>query len=691
MIRSVAIALVLAGIDHGGIGYDKPINYDSINYDNLSYDAPLGSDPSLLSWYDPGYVVPSVANLPDELCVDSSECSMPVFRYHGGDANDTSWSPRGNGQALTADGLAGALYGVQTPLLGDDDLAVNPNASRRYLASSSSVYDLTTEHVVVELVLQAHASGGNVSLFSKRATGVGYEVIMHATGFPIFQLQDSGGNTAAAGDTLVSGAWYHLLFVGKRDGSGQWYANGVASGGATSISSRSGSLSNSLSFHLGSDQASATPYAAPILHAAMWTPATLSTHDQATLAAQRFAMLAGQQLRVAKGSPWPTSTTRASAATLSKCTGGVTTMYSVGASWPRVERLCNGAIAWRSESAITNGFLQSRDLSTSWTLLDEGDVIGGSIVTPFGVTTTKAGIIADSTDGAHGVIQAVTLTATQWSSSVLFHPGEFDFVYASDATLTDADGYFDGVECAACTGECPAAIGTIGSAAVGYAYGLGGGWCLAGISFTGTAASHTLKWQCAAADGDASFAGDGASVSCYITDAQLEVLPFPSSRQPTLTTTVARNADALRYAASDNVDVAQGSIVISVAPFAGDTAARGLLAVSDGTANNRLALAITSTTGTASWTSVVDGSTQFGITGGTSLVGGRHVVAGSWQADDARLYVDTIDEGTPDTSTSTSDLAPTTIYVGASATGDAVLNGHVFGWRIYGTPWRRSP
>jgi len=123
-------------------------------------------------------------------------------------------------------------------------------------------------------------------------------------------------------------------------------------------------------------------------------------------------------------------------------------------------------------------------------------------------------LVADSTNGVHGIYQSITLTAATWCFSIFAKKGNQDWIALADATVANTLSYFN-----ISTGV----LGTVGSAADAYIEDWGNGWCRCCIVFTGTAASHNIQIYTAEADGDAIFSGDGVTINTYLWGAQCEV------------------------------------------------------------------------------------------------------------------------------------------------------------------------
>ena len=339
----------------------------------------------------------------------------------------------------------------------------------------------------------------------------------------------------------------------------------------------------------------------------------------------------------------------------------------------RVDRDCSGNALYWSEPAITNTFLQSRTLATSWTKLVAADTIGGSIATPFGLTSTTAGLIGDATNVDHGVTQAATVTAAVWTMSVIAKAGSKTWAYLSDNTVVNATGYLNLSTCA--TGTAGAGVREL------FATSLGNGWCRIGLSFTGTAAAHTFAIQSADADLDKTVTGDGATVMTYFTEMQLELWFFPTTRYPTTTATAARSADVLRYAGSGNATPTRGSLVCSIVVPASDYNTVGMYAgINDAAGATHNIEALVNTTDV----------TRFVENGGWDFVGTSDIADGllatvstTWTLGAQAIYVDGAQENTA--SVASVPGAADRLLIGVDLAGGSQFGGGIKRCRVFDT------
>jgi hypothetical protein len=167
---------------------------------------------------------------------------------------------------------------------------------------------------------------------------------------------------------------------------------------------------------------------------------------------------------------------------------------------------------WSGENLLLN----SEDFS-SWTAVALTSVSANIVKNPLDNLLTADGFIATAVDTQHGTTQAVTLTAVNHKLGVLAKVGNVNWLYLGDSTVANAYSYFN---------LSSGVVGTKGAGCLNnWIFPLGGGWYVASIEFTGTAASHTIQVYSALADTDNDFAGDAATINTYVVAARLESKP----------------------------------------------------------------------------------------------------------------------------------------------------------------------
>jgi hypothetical protein len=258
-------------------------------------------------------------------------------------------------------------------------------------------------------------------------------------------------------------------------------------------------------------------------------------------------------------------------------------------------------------------------------------------------------------------------------------PGNKDWVYLSDDTIADAYGYFNISTCAAGTMGAGVTSSNVDS-------GYSGGWCRVGILFTATVAAHTLRFETADADSDHSVVGDDATVNTYWWGFQVTAPGVVNlgSYNPTTTASVTRNADLLSYSPTSNFGETTGTIVATVAHrnIAMNTATY-YLTLSDATTANQMPLLQNATGDVAQFLVTASSVNSATITGTTDLDAAEHIIAAQYTTNLATLYVDSVSEGTPDTSV-TIPTGITKINAGSSATqGSAYTHGVIKKLSLY--------
>jgi hypothetical protein len=220
-------------------------------------------------------------------------------------------------------------------------------------------------------------------------------------------------------------------------------------------------------------------------------------------------------------------------------------LYQVGDHWLRYchrkDKYHADIYGYLPELQEDNICLQSQDFSTTWSQLDDADLMSDGYSEP-AKSLTAQGFTSSANEGNHGVTQQITLTAEPYTLSVWAKSGAKNYLYMCNQTLSDCDGYFN---------VSGGTVGTVGPDASAYIEPWGNGWFRCGLSFTGTAADHTILMQYAEDDNDTVFSGNGAETDGYLWGAQLESHDYMSSYIPTTSAAVTRSADSLRYKGDD--------------------------------------------------------------------------------------------------------------------------------------------
>jgi hypothetical protein len=261
----------------------------------------------------------------------------------------------------------------------------------------------------------------------------------------------------------------------------------------------------------------------------------------------------------------PTTVTlaRASTGTYVTSSGALAT---AAANAPRFDYAATSPYALRGllvEAAATNGFLQSQNLTVSWTAL---------MVTP-----TATSMVETTGNGLHQVSQTVTFTAGQ-PVAISAIGGErtgsakrYLAILVPPAVLgTQSGAIFD-----LATG----AVTLVGTGISAAATPAPGGWlCRIALTPTATVAAGVIFRVCNAAGSVAAYTGDGAS-GLNLSELQFEAGSVATSRIRTTTAAVTRAADVvtLDWGAKG---VPDGAITATVTFDDGSTQAIGMTVAS---------------------------------------------------------------------------------------------------------------
>lgn len=630
-------------------------------------------------------------NLEPELIIDGYTES-PLFLYKGQGATATEWTPE-VGEVLDPVVVDGFTFDDGVPFTNSEDRSVYFDGVGSFTATGNNDFaNITTEDIVIEIVFNSQNPGSNRGFFGKQGGSTGWR-IWHPSGVVRFDIWDGVGTSNVNTGSLANG-WYHVMVFVNRDeastSGSQCYVNGVATGSGVDLSARAGSSTSATPFVLGATAGQA-PNVSQVAYVAGWIrsdwhqASTDGPTEWAAIAQERFARLTGVYPQKAEGTLVPSLINRNSIAYSDIRQESITTLYKVGADWPRFitrEDLVGSFISgYLGEIASTNLCRQSEDFSiTPWFSLNEEDFIADGYTAP-NEEDTADGLVAGATLGSHGVSQQITLTAAIHVFSIYAQAGDKNWLYLANQTVSDCDGYFN---------LSNATIGTIGSGVgTSFVENLGNNWVRCGIRFTGTAADHTFTIQPANDNSDSTFSGDETTTNTYIWGAQVELSGYGdmTSYIPTTTGSATRNFDELQYTSTDNINMDNGTFVADVLLPNSTTVAgaRVISTTNDGTLNNRIDLQVFSD---HIRNLIIDGGvSQADIQGSTDVVDGYiYHLATSWQTDDIKAYVDLISEGTPDTS-ATMPSGATVISIGNhNATTSAGTNGIISNFKIFNRP-----
>lgn len=215
-------------------------------------------------------------------------------------------------------------------------------------------------------------------------------------------------------------------------------------------------------------------------------------------------------------------------------------------------------LGYDSWQAATNLCLQSADFTNaSW--VKTALTIGGSVVAPDGTTTALCKLQEDNTTAQHVAVQSFTKAASAlvYTTSIYFKQAErtWGFIQIDDATNGNALFF----NLASGVVGSNVVVGTGFTSVSATITPAANGFFRCTVTATSTTAT-TLRVTHATSTGDTvrSYAGTTGS-GIYAWGAQLEQNAFATPYIPTTSAAVTRNADALTYALTGNIDPTLGS------------------------------------------------------------------------------------------------------------------------------------
>lgn len=635
-----------------------------------------------------GTGVTGIANLPRAMTINGVTRNPDIF-LAGNNASASGWTADfGHDFAITGTGASPDLTET-TPYL---DQCVKCTA-KSYVATDTSDGNIGTKDLVIEWVYRTPSAQPSASQYFWLKRGdaplTEIQIFQYSGGQFYCDIFYENSLVAEFGTTapLSVNAWHHIMLVLDRSAYGCFIVDGALASSASNISSSSSSAidSSGILEIIGYGPYPSTPTNIPQGYLAsfgVWSGATwLDSYNQSAIAMQRLAIINGCY-PIASGARTPVTMSRSTNAYLDRyVSSSQRKLFNVGPNWIRtVERkdsvgnsLSGLLIEPQAENLLT--YSQAMDGWTKVNITADSITNAGA---PDGTATLNA-IIADATAGNHGYTQEHTAAGTTIHNlSVYAKKGANNWLYMSDTGPAAATAYFD-----LNTGV----LGTVGADCRAYIDDFGGGLYRCEIAFTAVAEAKNCVIYSAEADGDITFSGDAASKYTYIWGAQLEDgVERASSYVYTAAAAATRVKDQLQYASAGSVTAGTGTITAKVL-YTEDTGLGGTIcAISNaGDADYKFQLDI-DTSEHAHCTSVVSATVQASIVGTTSMVNGLiHRVHTQWAANDIRLYVDSISQGTRDTSCSVG-VSMTVIDVGQDTEAANQIGAVINELRIYRKP-----
>ena len=488
-----------------------------------------------------------VLQIPDQVVIEDPE--DPLYRYTGRQDDVDYLEPWGFGETLDLVSVGtnpDLNYG--SPCLGYQDDSLFFNQSDYYKHSTDNTYgDITTEDIVLAIVLQAGSTSGATILDKTDGSGVGYKLIINASNQLEFIIHDGANTANIISAALTSGTWYFATLYIDKSGSGQWYVGRTASGSAVAVSSV-GSLTNTDYLCIGADRTGANGYDAAIAYIDVRIKAAwLSTHLQAATAELLFMSYIGVYPQYFDNGLTLdlSNTVRSDEAYLRKYDGTQYTLFKVCEDWIRFEQIkddigvVNGVFI---ESDCQNKNDYSTDL-TNWTTVNASESLE-TIEAPdrsIGVY----GFIRNSGTGLTMAARTESISAGNVSFSAYVKPGTSDWIWLYVACTGDPEAWFN-----VTTGE----IGTENNCKADIEGPYNGGFYRCSITFN--TVSTTVEEGVAPVDDDeeTDCTGNGSDINCYMWGMQLENMDYPSSLIHTNGSPVSRSEDDLIYEFDSNFD-----------------------------------------------------------------------------------------------------------------------------------------
>lgn len=579
----------------------------------------------------------------------------PTFRYEASGASLDGWTAAaGSDLSLVGVGVNPAP-GSGSPLIGGEAVDFPGPGANTYQATTDSLGDITTEDFVFELIWQ-HSTGDHVCGKRNGATGAMWGVFASTDTFS-FVFGDGTSFPVISLSGLVPGAWYHGIVAGKRGGSMKGWIN-TAITGTNSIATIA-TTTNTGKFEIGSIGRNSTYFLdGSFAYCSLWMrDSWLDTHEQATLAAQRFQAATGAKARVARGSAYATTCSRTTAAYLDKIeSDGRRRGYLVGPNWPRIvdREDKNGArvVGFLSEAQATN-YCTNSDMTTAvgtWTDRAGATTAASSETDPLGRTCYS--LTEDGSTAIFGAYDGISFAnATPYVLSVFLKAqgsGRWAGIwYGADATIGSTFDLVNGV------------LGTTGAGATAYIEDWGDGWCRCSIAWTqsGNASSYfNIAAHTATGDVLATTHVGRSGIVQLMSAPQVEAsVKYASSYIPTAGSAATRTKDVLTYSPAGNCDTSagkKGSIAFSF--LAEDYNGQGafcLLEVGNNQVSERFIVVAGTNDDSVSLYSSSGGGAATAADSTDVVDGAVHDFVASWKADESiSLDVDgttTAGAGTP--------------------------------------------
>jgi hypothetical protein len=642
---------------------------------------------------------PGVDNLPASITFPQGALT-PVFRYFGGDADNTNWAGATYGPTLTLQAGTEPTYNTGSPFWGTNDDGVKFNDGG-YYRSASNFTDVTTGDIYIEVLAWLNGTSTGNKYLVGTWVAEGFEVYESNDGIVRFLIDDGTQNIVIMHNGNVGCYVFTSAFVDRSEAS-SYGASGASNGtliDSDDFSAQSGTLANGSYLAIGARPNDDNPLdSTHVLYTAMytgsmWDGGSANETDFLAIHNERFERMCGIYPSLANVYT-PTFTRAVEAYTENaSITGNGNRYYLVGEGWPRVAQRPDSSdenqIGYLSERQSENLIEYSNDME-NWTELDAGDTTtyqDSNFTAPDGLVETST-LVPDTDVNEHGWYTAVTLTADTYTFSVFAIKDQSTIIKLSAGSIGSA--YFN-----IYTGTVVSQSGCTARIS-GYPYefekdGVGsvsGYRC--SITFTGTAASHNMTIN-AYDDGEGGgleFGGDGSDVYLVVWQAQCELGDHATTPIYTAGSTATRTKDVLTYVGNANIggaDVGEGEFdaTIHLDDYNDTTGDRAVMGFSDGGSSADKVMASITVSDNVGAVSAASGGNAGSASSAVDVTDNdQHTITVEWETDALSVDVDDI-PGTDDTSCDMPDGLDT-IHVGADEGDDNQLDGLVSDIEIRG-------
>lgn len=522
-------------------------------------------------------------DLSDTLSVNSVAMTL-VLACDAQGVSGTSWTCRdGSGAVALSEAGTGASPTTSrlSPFRALDNAerqVTYGTGAKRHDAASSTVGDITTDDLVVELAGKVSATSGAIIIDKGLAGTDGWQLAQSTTTGLQLSLRTASTTTTVTGPTGQTAAWHHsIAFVDRSEATTNGaivYSNGTAGTGAN-LSARSATLTNASTLAVGAASAGSSN-AATVASLRIWrcnacmAGGATNPTQWALIARDRATTTFGLQPAVGLGTKTPTALTRATTAHVDVVDGTVRHLYLVGNGAPRVAIRTSGGSAvtgYLNEVAASNIALQSQTLGTTWTAITVGDNVLADAWAGADLSVTGDDLDGNNSNAEHGLRQSITLTAATHTFSAWAKAGTQGWVAMRNSTILNGTAWFNLSTCTSvsCTvgQDCASAVGTVQAgisraAAERYPVDTTGdgvadvNLCRVSVSYTGTVAAHNHDLLCAPSDNVTVYTDADATADCGFWGVRVEAYPVATSYLATTTAAAARNADDVRYDATSH-------------------------------------------------------------------------------------------------------------------------------------------